>query len=71
MSVQARDDTSTVTIRREGEWIVAADDTTDVTSQGRTVSEALYNLAEALELYEEPLPDDADIGEPDTPWFSE
>lgn len=53
-------DSSSVTITRDGEWFVAIDEATDVASQGRTRSEALANLAEAIELHEgggEPIDD--------------
>lgn len=53
-------DSSSVTITRDEEWFVAIDETTDVASQGRTRSEALANLAEAIKLHEgggEPIDD--------------
>lgn len=64
-------DTTAVTITQEGEWYVARDEASGVASQGDTRATALANLAEALELHEEPLPDDAEATEPDAPWFSE
>ena len=41
----------TVFVWREGKWYVAFEPVTGVASQGRSVSEALGNLREALELY--------------------
>lgn len=52
----------TITLTDEGEWWVAEDTETGVTSQGRTRQEALENLDEALCGYrgngEEPSEDD-------------
>lgn len=42
----------TITLTDTGEWWVAEDTETGVTSQGRTREEALDNLDEALEGYE-------------------
>jgi len=61
---------TSVEIQREEEWFVARDKETGVSSQGRTRSEALGNLAEALKLHEEGVPDDVEAGVPETPWFS-
>ena len=41
----------TVFVWREGKWYVAYEPTSGVSSQGKTVDEALGNLREALELY--------------------
>jgi len=41
-------------ITREGEWFVAQCLEVDVASQGASPEEALANLREALELYDEP-----------------
>ncbi len=41
----------TIFIWREGKWYVAYEPTSGVSSQGRTVDEALENIREALELY--------------------
>jgi len=69
--VHSRDgpDVDTVGIDREGEWFVATAKGTDVASQGRTVPEALANLAEALRLHDEGVPEDVESTEPDAPWF--
>jgi len=40
---------ATITLTYEGDWWVASDDETGVTSQGETRREALDNLDEALE----------------------
>lgn len=70
MSSDVREgESSAVTITREDDWFVARDEVTGATSQGETRAEALENLAEAIELHEEPIPEDADLEEPDTPWF--
>lgn len=60
---------STVPVTYDGEWYVATDEATGVASQGRTRPEALANLSEALQLYEEPIPDDVGVTVPDAPWF--
>lgn len=41
----------TITLTDDGEWWVARDTETGVTSQGRTRQEALHNLDEALAGY--------------------
>lgn len=41
----------TVAITKEGKWYVARSLEVEVTSQGKTIEEALANLKEALELY--------------------
>lgn len=64
-------DAGSVTITREEDLYVATDETTGVASQGGTRAEALANLAEALQLHEEPLPEDVEPTTPDVPWFSE
>ena len=49
--------TFSAVITREGEWFVAQCLEIDVASQGTSVSDALDNLREALELYfEDPQP---------------
>lgn len=60
---------SNISLTFDGDWYVAKDEETGVTSQGRTRSEALANLSEALELYDEPIPDDVEATVPDAPWF--
>lgn len=45
--------TRPVLIIREDPWYVAEDVATSVTSEGKTVEEAMDNLREALELYYE------------------
>lgn len=67
--MSARGEPSTVSLTRDGDWYVAKDEATGVTSQGRTRSDALANLSEALALYDEPLPDDVEGEVPDAPWF--
>jgi predicted RNase H-like HicB family nuclease len=49
----------TATVTPEGEWQVARCLEVEVTSQGRSVEEALANLREALELYfeDQPVPE--------------
>lgn len=70
MSTQIRepDDTDSITLTREGDWFVAHDERTGVASQGKTRSGALANLAEALQLHEEPT-ENAEAEVPETPWF--
>lgn len=60
---------SIISLTLDGDWYVAKDEVTGVTSQGRTRSEALANLSEALELYDEPVPADVEATVPDAPWF--
>lgn len=57
-----------IVVTKSDGWFVAEDAETGVASQGKTKVEALENLAEALRLHNEPLPD----GEPepsDAPWL--
>jgi predicted RNase H-like HicB family nuclease len=64
------DDAGAVTLTLEDEWYVARDEETGVASQGKSRAEALANLAEALELHEQPVPEDEDVDEPSTaPWL--
>lgn len=49
--------------------IVARHTESNVASQGNTKTEALRNLAEALELHAEGVSDEIELEEPDTPWF--
>lgn len=63
------DDTSAVTITRDGEWYVARDEETDLASQGETRAKALVNLAEAIEIHAEPISGDVEADTPDAPWF--
>jgi predicted RNase H-like HicB family nuclease len=58
-----------IEVWQEDEWYLAKDPTTGVTTQGKTRSEALRNLAEAIALHDEPIPDDLDAKTPDAPWF--
>jgi predicted RNase H-like HicB family nuclease len=60
-----------VTVSRDGDWFVALDEETGVASQGKTRPEALANLAEALRIHEEPVSEDIEAGQPNTPWFDE
>ena len=62
-------DVDTVEIDREGEWFVATAKGTNVASQGKSVPEALADLAEALRLHDEGVPEDVEAPEPDAPWF--
>jgi len=64
-------DPSTVTVTWSGEWFVARDDETGVTTQGETRATALKNLGEALELHDRPVSEDADdpVESSDAPWF--
>ena len=45
--------TCQVIVTQEDNWFVATNISTNVASQGKTISEALANLKEALELYYE------------------
>lgn len=46
----------TAAIVQEGEWYIAKCLEVEVTSQGKTVDDAMKNLKEALELYFEDAP---------------
>jgi predicted RNase H-like HicB family nuclease len=64
------DSTESVTLTESDGWVVATDEETGVASQGKTKAEALANLAEALELHERPVPEDAaDAETSDAPWL--
>lgn len=62
---------ASVTLTYSDGLYVAEDDGTGIASQGETKAEALENLAEALRLHSEAVPDDGgDDLEPATaPWF--
>jgi predicted RNase H-like HicB family nuclease len=62
-------DLGDVDLEEEDGIVVATHTKTGVASQGETEAEALGNLAEALRLHGEPIPDDAGNEVPDTPWF--
>jgi len=51
--------TLTAALHREEDWYIAQCLEVDVASQGRTIDEALANLAEAVELYLEEVEDPA------------
>lgn len=55
---------------KEDGWWVATDTDAGVASQGKTRSEALENLDEALDLHAEADAADTPAPEPDAPWFS-
>lgn len=60
-----------ITVKQSDGYFVAKDEETGVSSQGKTKSEALGNLAEAIALYEEPVPQEADedLQPSSAPWF--
>ncbi|WP_435362147.1 type II toxin-antitoxin system HicB family antitoxin [Haloarchaeobius sp. DFWS5] len=59
-----------ITVTVGDSHVVATDEATGVTSQGKTKPEALANLAEALELYGRPVADEDDVTDPsDAPWL--
>jgi predicted RNase H-like HicB family nuclease len=63
------DNDTTVTVFESDGYIIARDEASGVASQGETKSEALINLADALELHSRPDPEDEELEEPDAPWF--
>ncbi|WP_132060360.1 type II toxin-antitoxin system HicB family antitoxin [Halorussus amylolyticus] len=71
MGVQYRNpDRETIVVTKSDDWYVAKDEDSGIASQGKTKSEALMNLAEALELAECPVPDEDDVEEASTaPWL--
>ena len=59
-----------ITVSVGDSYVVATDEATGVTSQGETKAEALSNLADALELYHRPIPEEDDVEDPsDAPWL--
>ena len=63
-------DPQSIELESSDGYIVATDPETGVVSQGKTKSEALLNLAEAIRLHERPIPEDAEEPEePTAPWF--
>lgn len=71
MGVQSRNPNGdTVVVTKSDDWYVAKDEDSGIASQGKTKSEALVNLAEALELAERPVPEADDVDEESTaPWL--
>lgn len=71
MGVQSHNpDGDTIVVTKSYEWYVAKDEASGVASQGKTKSEALAYLAEALELAERPVPEEDDVVEESTaPWL--
>ena len=71
MGVQSRNpDGDTIVVTKSDDWYVAKDEDSGIASQGRTKSEALANLAEALDLADRPVPEDGDVAEESTaPWL--
>ena len=64
------DGKETVTVFESDGKIVARDESTGVSSFGETKFEALERLSEALELYEQPVPeDDEPEVEASAPWL--
>ena len=57
MSMPDLPGTLTAALHREEDWYIAQCLEVDVASQGRTIDEALANLAEAVELYLEEVDD--------------
>lgn len=71
MGVQSRGESNgeTITVTKDGQWYVARDDSSGVASQGETKVAALENLADALQLHEQPVPETDDEPEASTaPW---
>lgn len=60
-----------ITVRKSDGWFVVRSTAVGVTSQGRTIDEALDNLIEAIELHNEEVPEgfDEDLEPADAPWF--
>lgn len=73
MGTQSRnsDEVESITLSESDGLIVARDESTGIASQGQTKSEALVNLAEALELHSRPDPNGSEITEANAPWFEE
>jgi len=58
-----------ITIEQEDDWYVITDHETGVTTQGKTKTEAIENLAEAIELNKEAQADQRLIPDSDAPWL--
>jgi len=60
-----------ITVRKSDGWFVVRSTAVGVTSQGRTIDEALDNLIEAIELHNKEVPEgfDEDLEPADAPWF--
>ena len=71
MSTDSRTpDGDTIVVTKSDNLFVAKDEESGIASQGTTKSDALANLAEALELAERPVPEDEDVAEKSTaPWL--
>lgn len=50
-----------IIVQKEDEWYVAKCVENSVASQGKTIEEALENLREALELYNEKEPEESKV----------
>lgn len=61
----------TVNVAWDDGWYVACDEETGVASQGETVTDALANLGEALDLHLEPPGGDPPENPPDAPWVDD
>ena len=72
MSSDARSPSAgNITVTKSDGWFVAKDAQTGVVSQGETKADALENLADAIRLYERPIPENADddLDPSDAPWL--
>lgn len=71
MGVHSRNpDGDTIVVTQSDNGYVAKDETSGIASQGKTKSEALANLAEALELADRSVPEEEDAVEDSTvPWL--
>jgi len=71
MSVDSQNpDGDTIVVTKDDDLFVAKDTESGIASQGQTKSEALVNLAEALELAERPVSEDEDVEDESTaPWL--
>jgi len=58
-----------ITLEVSDGWFVITDEESGVTTQGKTKSEALENLADALRLHKESEADENDIEPSNAPWF--
>ena len=60
-----------ITVRKSDGWFVVRSTAVGVTSQGRTIDEALDNLIEAIELHNEDVPEgfDEELEASDAPWL--
>ena len=71
MSADSRNpEGETIVVTKSNNWFVAKDEESGIASQGQTKADALSNLAEALALADQPVPEEDDVQEESSaPWL--